>query len=330
MVAIGTLLSGYFIVFTDAWMQHPVGYKLLPNGTVALTSLYAVMTNPYGVWQYLHTINGALLTASLIVAGTGAYYLLANRNVTFGRMFVGIGLGLGLLFSLTQLFPTGSKHAENLAKYQPIKTAAMEGLYHTVQGAPLAIIGMPDSKNEKLIDPVVVPGMLSYLAYGHMSADVNGIEAYPKDQRPPVEVVYYAYHIMVGIGTIVIGIAALGVILLRMGKITTSRWYLWILMFSMPFPYIANEAGWTVAEVGRQPWIAYGLMRTAVGVSPNVSAGETIFTLLGFMGLYALIGLLFLWVLVKLIGKGPDPEEETPESLTGKLPKDVQLGGAAA
>ncbi len=315
LVAFGTLLSGYFIVMTDAWMQHPVGYQLLPGGKVALVSLMAVLTNPYGVWQYWHTINGSFVTAAVIVAGTGAYYLLARRDEQFGRLFVKLGVAMALFFSVTQLFPTGAKQAERLAEFQPIKTAAMEGLYHTQVGAPLAIIGMPDSKNEKLLDPVVVPGALSFLAYGHTNARVAGIDSYPTDQIPPVEVVYYAYHIMVGIGTLMMGVFGLGALLLWRGKLMTSRWYLWIVMLCMPFPYIANEAGWCVAEVGRQPWVTYGLMRTAVGISPNVSSGETIFTLLGFMGLYALIGLLFLWTLIRIIGAGPSAD--THESHTG-------------
>jgi cytochrome d ubiquinol oxidase subunit I len=191
---------------------------------------------------------------------------------------------------------------------QPIKTAAMEGLYHTSVGAPLAIIGMPDSQKQILLDPIVVPGMLSALAYGSATAKMNGLDAYPADLEPPVEVVYYSYHIMVGIGTLLIGLFALGAVLMGLKKLDTSRWYLWLLMLAMPFPYIATEAGWCVAEVGRQPWITYGLMRTADGVSQNVSAGETVFTLFGFMGLYALIGLVYLWILVRLIGKGPEDE----------------------
>ena len=308
LLAFGTLLSGYFIVATDAWMQHPVGYRMGPDGKVILTSLWAVMSNPYAGWQYAHTINGSIVTAAAVVAGTGAFYLLTRRHQRFGAMCVGFGVAIALLFSITQLFPTGSKHAENVARMQPIKTAAMEGLYHTSVGAPLAIIGMPDSQKQILLDPIVVPGMLSALAYGSATAKMNGLDAYPADLEPPVEVVYYSYHIMVGIGTLLIGLFALGAVLMGLKKLDTSRWYLWLLMLAMPFPYIATEAGWCVAEVGRQPWITYGLMRTADGVSQNVSAGETVFTLFGFMGLYALIGLVYLWILVRLIGKGPEDE----------------------
>lgn len=311
LVAFGTLLSGYFIVATDAWMQHPVGHTIGPDGQTHLRSLWAVLSNPYAGWQYLHTINGALVTGAFVMAGVGAYYLLARRDEAFGRMFVTLGIVFGLLFSVTQIFPTGAKHGENIARFQPVKMAAMEGQFKTERGAPLAIIGMPDRHKGELLDPIYVPDALSYLAYGNARAEVKGLNDYPPALRPPVEVVYYAYHIMVGLGTIFVGVLAVGALLLWRKKLWSSRWFLWILMLSMPLPYIANEAGWTVAEVGRQPWLVYGLMTTAQGVSTNVSAGETMFTTLGFMGLYALLGLVFLYLLVRIIAQGPE-EKETP------------------
>ena len=313
LLAGGTLLSGYFIVATDAWMQHPVGYRMGADGTVHLTSLWAVLTNPYAGWQYFHTINGALVTGAMVVAGVGAYYLLVRRDQEFGRMFVKLGIITGVLFSLTQLFPTGAKLGENISRYQPIKMAAMEGQFETQKGAPLALIGMPDRHVGKLLDPIYVPDALSYLAYGNARAEVTGLNSTPEALRPPVEVVYYAYHIMVGLGTVFIGLLGLGALLLWRKKLWTQRWYLWALMLAMPFPYIANEAGWTVSEVGRQPWIVYGIMTTAQGVSTNVSAGETIFTLLGFMGIYALLGLVFLYLLLKFVGEGPGSEVKNRE-----------------
>jgi cytochrome d ubiquinol oxidase subunit I len=194
-----------------------------------------------------------------------------------------------------------------------VKMAAMEGQFRTENGAPLAIIGMPDGTKGNLLDPVYVPKILSYLAYGNFDARVRGLNDYPESVRPPIEVVYYAYHIMVGLGTLFVAVLGLGILLLWSKKIWTARWYFWILMLAMPFPYIANEAGWTVAEVGRQPWIVYGLMRTSQGISHTVSAGETIFTLLGFAGLYALLGLVFLWLLLKFIGEGPSAESHPVE-----------------
>jgi cytochrome d ubiquinol oxidase subunit I len=203
------------------------------------------------------------------------------------------------------MFPTGAFQGETVAHNQRAKIAAMEGVFETQQGAPMAIIGMPDTDRKLLLDPIEVPYALSYLAYGDTRATVIGLNDIPDDEKPPVELVYYAYHIMVGLGTIFIAIMAGAVLLLWLGKLYTTRAYLWILMLAMPFPYIANEAGWMVAEVGRQPWVIYGLQRVAHANSTNVSGGMAIFTLLGFMGLYALLGMLYLLLVLRVIAKGP-------------------------
>ncbi|HEX5324897.1 MAG TPA: cytochrome ubiquinol oxidase subunit I [Capsulimonadaceae bacterium] len=315
MVAVGTLLSGYFITMTDAFMQHPVAYKVGSDGMLHLTSLWGVMTNPYEIWEYWHTINGALVTGAFVMTALGAYYLLAEKHQDFARISLRIGVVAGIIFSVTQLFPTGDKNGENVVKYNPVKLAAMEGLFHTEKGAPLSIIGMPDTHRGTLLDPIYVPGILSYLTYGNFKASVRGLDDYPRDLWPPMEVTYYAYHIMVGLGTIFIGEMAIAAFLLWRGALFKQRWFLWILMLSVPFPYIANEAGWVVTEVGRQPWLIVGLMRTAQGYSANVSAGEVIFTLLGFAGLYAALGLVFLYLVLRFIAQGP----EEPNSQKAQL-----------
>jgi cytochrome bd ubiquinol oxidase subunit I len=306
LVAAGALLSGFFIVATNAWMQHPVGYTLAPDGTVQLNNFGALLANPFLVWQYLHVINGAVLTAAIVMAAIGAYYLLAGRHDEFARLSVGLGVGVGAFFALTQLFPTGDLNSRNVLTYQPLKLATMEGLFATQVGAPLAIIGMPSTEQHVLLDPIVVPDALSFLTYGDFHATVRGLNAYPADQWPPVQLTYYGYHIMVGLGTIFIGVLLVGVFLWWRRVLFTSTWYLWILLLLLPFPYIANEAGWVVTEVGRQPWVVYGLLTTANGGSPTVVAGETIFTLLGFAGLYALIGLLFVFLVLRAVSEGPE------------------------
>jgi cytochrome d ubiquinol oxidase subunit I len=203
------------------------------------------------------------------------------------------------------LFPTGSFHAENIARFQPAKMASMEGVFETQPRAGMAIIGMPDSERKQLMDPIVVPGVLSYLIYGDTREEVIGLNDIPADQHPPLEIVYYAYHIMVGLGTIFIAIFAISGFQLWRGVLFESRGVLWALMLAMPFPYIANHAGWVVAEVGRQPWIVYGLRRSAEATSQNVTAGMTFFTLFGFMGLYALVGLLYLLLVLRIVHEGP-------------------------
>lgn len=303
----GSWLSGFFIVATDAWMQHPVGYAIAKNGTIELRDIGAVLLSPFAWWQYAHVMTGALLTGAFVLAGVGAFYLLGRRHVEFARRIVRAGVIIGFCAAIVAVFPTGDRNGYEVTHDQPAKLAAMEGLFKGERDAPLAILGMPDTQHETLIDPVYVPDLLSFLTYGNFRANVRGLSAYPKDRRPPVELTYYAYHVMVGLGTIFLGVTALAVVLLLLGRLYESRWMLWILMLAMPFPYIANEAGWMVTEVGRQPWIVYGLMRTAQGLSPTVVAGETIFTTIGFAGMYFLLGVLFLLLVLREIGLGPQP-----------------------
>jgi cytochrome d ubiquinol oxidase subunit I len=303
MVAFGAVLSGFFIVASDAWMQHPVGYEIV-DGRAQLTSIWALLSNSYVRWQYPHVISGSVVTAAMVMAGVGAYYLLSRRHEELGRTSLRVGIVSGVIFAVFSLFPTGSFLGENVTESQPIKMATMEGLFETRRGAPLAIIGMPDTETRLLMDPIYVPRMLSYLAYGDFRAQVVGLNDYPADLRPPMELVYYAYHIMVGLGTIFIAVLAGGAFLLWRGRLFGSRWYLWIVMVAIPFPYIANQAGWIVGEVGRQPWVVYGLQRTSEATSLNVSGGMTIFTLLGFMGLYSVLALLYVFLCGRIILAG--------------------------
>ncbi len=311
LVCAGSWLSGFFITATDAWMQHPVGYVIGRDGIIHLRSLAAMLLSPFALWQYFHVLAAAVCAGGFIVAGIGAYYLLTKREEMFGREFVRSGVIVALVFSMLVIFPTGDRNGDNVTAYQPVKLAAMEGLFESAPGAPLAIIGMPDTSKRTLVDPIVVPKLLSFLAYGNFSANVNGLEAYPTELWPPVELTYYAYHIMVGLGTILSGIAILSALLLWRRKLFETSVILWALFLSIPFPYIATEAGWVVAEVGRQPWIVYGLMRTQDAGSPNVAAGETIFTLLGFVGVYFLLGVLFLFLTFRTIAAGPSSGKVT-------------------
>lgn len=312
-VWLGSWLSGYFIVATDAWMQHPVGYQVV-DGKIELVSLWAVLTSRFAVWQFLHVMTGAMLTGGFIVAGVGAYYLLARRNEAYGRRFVRAGTLVAFVCSLLIVFPTGDANSKDITEYQPVKLAAMEGLFESTKGAPLAIIGMPDRNNRRLIDPVFVPEFLSFLAYGNFNANVKGLTAYATELWPPVELTYYAYHVMVGLGTIFAGVGGIATVLLFLRRLFRTRIVLWALMLMMPFPFIANEAGWTVTEVGRQPWIIYGVMKTAEGVSPTVAAGEAIFTIIGFLGMYFLLGVLFLYLILREIGIGPRGSQDSSES----------------
>jgi cytochrome d ubiquinol oxidase subunit I len=304
-VWLGSWVSGYLVVAVDAWMQHPVGYVTSPDGQIELQNLAAVLLSPFAVWQFAHVLTGAIAAGGFIVGGIGAYYLLAKRDGDFGRDFVRTGILVALLSSALVVFPTGDRNAADITDYQPVKVAAMEGLFESERGAPLAIIGMPDVPARKLIDPIAVPDVLSFLAYGNFRAKVNGLTAYATELWPPVELTFYAYHLMLGLGTIFIAVAAGAGLLLWRARLYRTPLALWVLLLVMPFPYIANEAGWVVAEVGRQPWIVYGLMKTQAAASPNVVAGEIIFTLIGFAGMYFLLGVLFIVLTLRTIGIGP-------------------------
>jgi len=307
MVFIGSWLSAYFIVATNAWMQHPVAYTMGADGSVHLASFWGLLLNPWILWQYAHTMAGSVVTASFVMAAVGAYYLLAKRNTEAGALYVQTGVIAGLIASVLVAMPTGDMSGKNVALHQPVTLAAMEGLFRTEEGAPLVIIGQPDMERMRLDNPIHIPNMLSFLTYNRWNAEVKGLDAFPREDWPDnIPLLYYSYHIMVGLGTMFIAITALGVFLLWRRKLFSTRPMLWVLMLAFPFPFIANTAGWMTAELGRQPWLVYGLLRTADGTSTMVSAGNGLFTLLGFLGIYFLIGVLFLFLVVRLVAKGPD------------------------
>jgi cytochrome d ubiquinol oxidase subunit I len=308
LVFLGSWLSGYFIVVTDAFMQHPVGYKIEANGDIALASFHTLLASPWAFWQYAHTMIGAVQTGCFVMAAVGAFYLLTDRDHMYGQLFVKTGVIVGVAASLIQLFPTGDQQGKLLAKHQPITLAAMEALFTTQDGAPLVLIGEPDVPNRKLDNPVEIPHMLSFLSYQEWAAHMKGLDAFPEADWPDmVSLLYYSYHVMVGLGTLFIAVMVIAAFLLWRGALYRSAWMLWALMLSAPLPYIANTAGWMTGELGRQPWLVYGLMRTEHGFSKQVSAGNTIFTLVGFMGLYMVLGILWLFLFYREIETGPAP-----------------------
>ena len=306
MVFAGSWISGFFIIVTDAWMQHPVGYEIAADGTAHLNSFWSLLFNEWALWQYLHNMGGALITGSFAMAATGAYYVLSRKQEEYGQLFLRVGIIVAALASLLQIFPTGDRQGKLVTDNQPITLAAMEGLFETEKGAAIVLIGQPDTDNLKLDNPIYVPKVLSFLTHKHWEAEVKGLKEFPRDQWPDnIPLLYYSYHIMVGLGTIFILIMLAALILLWRKRLYQSRWMLWILMLSFPFPYIANTAGWITAEVGRQPWLVYGLLRTPAGYSANVSAGNGLFTLLGFMGMYTVLSILFIILIWREIGHGP-------------------------
>ena len=306
MVFIGSWLSGFFIIATDAWMQHPVAYTRLPDGSYQVSSFSGLLLNPWALLQYAHNMSGAVITGAFVMSAVGAFYLLNQRFEEYGRIFLRVGVIAGFICSVLQVFPTGDLHGRYLAKHQPITTAAMEGLFRTEKGAPMVLMGQPDVERQRIDNPLVVNKVLSFLIYGTTEAQVEGLNAFPKEDWPTnIPLLYFSYHIMAGLGTIFMSVMTLALLSLWRKTLFQMRWLLWLILLCLPLPYIANTAGWLTAEIGRQPWLVYGLMRTSVGYSSNVSAGNGLFTLLGFMGLYALLAIFFLFLVHREIDHGP-------------------------
>ncbi|WP_147678701.1 cytochrome ubiquinol oxidase subunit I [Algibacter pacificus] len=307
LVFLGSWASGYLIIATHSWMQYPVGYEVLENGKFVLNNFGALFSNPWLLPSYLHNQLASIITASFVVAGIGAFYILNNKHSEFGKLFLKTGVVFGLVSSILVAFPTGDLVAKNVVKHQPVTFAAMEGIFETEDGgSEIVLIGQPNMLEQKLDNKIAVPNILSFLTYQDWNAEIKGLNEFDKSTHPTnVPGLYYAYHIMVGLGTIFIGLMLLAAVQLYRKKLYKTKWILWSLLFMIPFPYIANTTGWYTAELGRQPWLVYNLLRTTEGASPTVSAGNTLFTLLGFIGLYLLLGLLFLMLAGKIINKGP-------------------------
>ena len=323
MVWIGSWISGFFIIVTNAWMQHPVAYRVLSNGTYEITSFWQFFLNPWAWLEYAHNMSGAVITGSLVMCAVGALYLLENKSVEHAKIFLRVGVIAGCISCIVQIFPTGDLQGRYMAKHQPAAVAGMEGLFKSQQGAPIMIVGQPNEEKQTIDNPIAANGVLSFLVYGTFGAEVEGLDKIPREDWPePLPLLYYAYHIMAGLGTYFALLMVVSAFLLWRGKLFTTRWALWPLMLSFPLPYIANTAGWMTAEIGRQPWIVYGLMRTSQGYSKYVSAGNGLFNLLGFMGMYTVLSILFIVLVYRIIYKGPEPP------VGGQAPKNSALATA--
>ena len=306
-VATGSWLSGLFILVTNAFMQHPVGYAVAADGTLALSNVGAFLLNPWALVQFAHNQCAALVTGAFVITAMGAFYTLRGVHSEQARVYLNTGTLVGLVASLLVAFPTGDSQAKMVGRYQPVTLASMEGLFHGTRLADVSVIGQPNVSQQRLENPISLPGALSFLAYGTFKSYVRGLDEFSKNDWPDnIELIYYAFHIMITLGTIFILIMAWANWKRWRGRLESSAGLLWILMLAFPFPYIANSLGWITTELGRQPWLVYGLFRTASGYSQVVSAGDTIFTLIGFVGLYFVLGLLFLYLTGREINKGPD------------------------
>ena len=303
LVALASNLSAVWILIANAWMQHPVGY-VLRNGRAELDNFLAVVTQPFAFQIFLHTVSGAYILAGFFVMGISAYHLLRKQNTGFFTKSFRLALGFALIFSLAELVQ-GHYHAGEVAKIQPTKLAAMEAFWETKAGAPQVLFAIPDEKNERnLVEFGQIPGLLSILAYHTPTATVKGLKDFPKEERPPVTLTFVAFRLMVGLGV-------LFVVLTVWGWFKRKSWspapaLLKVMLYAMPLPYIALQAGWIVTEVGRQPWIVYGLMKTSDAVSP-IAASQVAVTLVAFIVVYSLLGAVAFYLVSKHARRGPEP-----------------------
>jgi cytochrome d ubiquinol oxidase subunit I len=308
MVSLGSMFSAVWIVVANSWQQTPAGFHVVGEGLRAraeVTDFWRVVFNPSTVDRLSHVLVAAFQTGAFLVISVSAYYLLKNRHRDFAKASIKIGLTVALLASVLQLV-SGHDSAVEVAKYQPAKLAAYEGIYaESEPQAPLHLFGWVNDKQERVEFGVAIPGMLSYLVYGDTSKPVTGLNAFKPEDRPPVNVVFQSYHAMVGIGMALIAISVLGVFFWWRGTLFDKRWFLRIAVAAVVLPELANQLGWLSAEVGRQPWIVYGLLRTKDAVSPVVSAGETLTSLILFTLVYILLFALFIYLLDHKIKQGP-------------------------
>lgn len=306
-VALGSWISGYFIIVTNAFMQHPVGHGVSEDGSLHIADLSTYLLNPWALIQFVHNQCAALVTGAFAVAALGAFYTLRGQHLEQAKLFLRHGTRVALIAAFLVAFPTGDQQAKLVAKYQEPSLAAMEGRFETGPMAEITLIGQPNVPERRLDNPIRVPGMLSFLAFGTFHSEVRGLNDFPPELWPTnIELLYYAFHVMAGLGTLFILLMALANLAHFRGVLERTRPLLWVLMLAFPFPYIANTAGWVTAELGRQPWLVYGLFLTKDGISKVVSSGNVLFTLVGLTGIYFVLGLLFVFLVGREILHGPD------------------------
>lgn len=305
----GSWLSGYFIITANAFMQHPQSHAMTADGKLIIDDFFGLLFNHWAIAEFSHVIIAAIVTASFVLCAIGAFWTLRKTFETQAAALLKVATWIGVVASIAVAFPTGDQQAKLVAKHQPVALAAMEGRFESGSMAGITLIGQPNVAERRLDNPIRVPGALSFLAYGTFHEDVKGLGEFPEDTWPTnIELLYYGFHLMAGIGTIMIGIMALAKLLEWRGRLHRTRSALWTLMLAFPLPYIATTAGWMTAELGRQPWLVYGILRTADGSSANVHSGDALFTLIGFAGLYLVLGVMFVFLVAREISEGPKGE----------------------
>ncbi len=305
LVALATNLSALWILLANGWMQHPVGY-VLRNGRAEMVDFMAMITNPDGLLKFGHQLTSGYTVAAFFVMGVSAWHLLRKNETDFFLRSFRIAATFGF-FATIAVGIFGDMSAVEVAKVQPTKFAAMESIWESKRGVGMNLLLLPDPPNEcNSVEGVCVPNAVSLLAFHDPNALVKGLKEFPPELRPPVLPTFISFRLMAGLGTYFILASLVAMILSRWGNIQKQRLFLTLLLYSLPLPYLANFLGWVVAEVGRQPWIVYGIMKTSDGVSKSVSLSQVIGSLIGFTLLYGFLGVIDIYLLAKFARKGPD------------------------
>ena len=319
MVALGSMFSSVWIVVANSWQQTPAGFHLVGEGAALraeVTDFWAMVFNPSSLERLVHVLLGALILGAFFVLSVSAFYLLKGRHLDFARRSFTIALVLAACASLAE-FVSGDSQARTLARTQPAKLAAFEGLYTTEPGGTrLSLAGFPDSSEQRVRGVIAVPGLLSFLVYGDFHRPVAGLDHVPRADWPPVAIPFYAYHVMVGFGCLFAALTLVALFLRWRGTLFEKRWLLWTFVFAVAGPYAANQLGWVAAEVGRQPWVVYGLLRTSAATSKSVPAGQVLASIVMFALIYAALFAVFVFVLDSKIKHGPDEPEAAPAAAT--------------
>jgi cytochrome d ubiquinol oxidase subunit I len=320
IVALASNLSALWILLANGWMQHPVGF-VLRNNRAEMVDFLAIITSPYGWLKFAHTVLGGYVVGAFFVMGIAAWHLLRKNQPLFYKKSFRMAAVFGLISSFL-VIGIGDFHAAEVAKTQPTKLAAMESLWETERGVPLYLIVLPDAKNERnAIELIGIPKVTSYLAYRDFNAEIKGLKAFPAKDRPPVMEVFLSFRLMVMLGTLFLILSAIAFYLSWKNRLEANPLFLRIILYTSPLPYLAAQLGWIVAEVGRQPWIVYGVLRTSEGVSRQIEPVHVLTSLIGFGLFYSFLGILDFYLLAKYARKGP--EEDLPLSVKPLALKEV-------
>jgi cytochrome d ubiquinol oxidase subunit I len=311
MVAVGSTISAFWIIVANSWQQTPAGY-VIQNGRAELTDFWAAVFNPSTLPRFFHTFDAALISGAFFMAGVAAYLVYKNKGGEISRKALKLAVIFGLIVSLLEVFPFGHEHGKQVAETQPEKFAAIQGLYTSQTSAPIALFAFPTEPPPALHAPVEIPGLLSWLAFGDVNAKIQGINEFSKDDIPPLFLTFVAYHNMVLLGMLFILLMIIAVFKLYKKTLWDSKKFLKLLVWAIPFPLLACQLGWISAEVGRQPWIVYKLLRTSEAASVTVGASEILFSIILFAAIYILLASILIYLLVKKIKQGP------PELVTGE------------